>query len=170
MQRIVVVGCSGSGKSTLSRALAARLGLPAIHLDALYWRPGWTPSKAGDFRQRVAAATAGDRWVCDGGYSSTYDLRFPRADLVVWLDRPRWLCLWRVARRWLGHLGRTRPDMGPDCPEKIDLDFILFIWRWRRVNRPVLETGLALYAPRTPLVVLRTDQEVAAFLAARAGG
>lgn len=164
-QRIVIVGCSGSGKSSLARALSARLDLPVIHLDALYWRPGWTPSSNETFRARVAKAVAGDAWICDGGYSSTYDLRLPRADLVIWLDRSRWRCLWRVVIRWLTHIGRTRADMGPDCPEKIDLEFVLFIWNWRRRNRPTLEAGLARFAPEAPLTVLRSDRQVADFLA-----
>ncbi|MDP1632839.1 MAG: hypothetical protein Q8L66_15590 [Caulobacter sp.] len=164
MQRILILGCPGAGKSRLSRALGARLDLPLVHLDALYWRPGWVASALKDFRVRVAAAVASDRWICDGGYGSTYDLRLPRADLIIWLDTPRWLCLLRVMLRWLTHLGRTRADMGPDCPEKVDAAFITYIWRWRRDNRPTLEAALARLAPATPLVTLRSDRAVTAFL------
>ncbi|CAN5143932.1 ATPase AAA [soil metagenome] len=164
MRRIVVLGCSGSGKSTLSRRLGARLGLPVVHLDALYWAPGWTPRPLDEFRARVATAVSGDGWVCDGGYSNTHDLRFPFADTVIWLDRPRALCLWRVVLRWLGHLGRTRVDMGEGCPEKIDLEFVAFIWNWRRVSRPKIEASLARYAPDTPRIVLTSDRDVDRFL------
>lgn len=164
MRRIVIVGCPGSGKSTLARALASRLGLPVIHLDALYWRPGWRPSTTGAFRARVAEAVAGETWICDGGYGSTYDLRLPVADLIVWLDRPRGVCLWRVLTRWLTHIGKTRPDMAPDCPEKVDGEFVLYIWNWRRRNRPALQAALARFAPDVPLAVLRSDRQVVTFL------
>ena len=40
--KILVLGCSGSGKSTFSRELAARTGLPLIHLDNIWWRPDQT--------------------------------------------------------------------------------------------------------------------------------
>lgn len=166
MQRIVILGCSGSGKSTLARRLGDKLGLPVVHLDALFWRPGWVESDPQDFRDRVAQAVAGDRWVCDGGYSKTYDLRFPRADTVVWLERPRWLCLTRVTLRWLRHWRRSRPDMGPGCPEKVDLAFYAFIWTWEKRTRPKIEAGLARYAPATPRIVLDSDAAVEAFLAA----
>lgn len=165
MQRIVILGCSGSGKSTLARRLGDKLDLSVVHLDALFWEPGWVESEPQDFRDRVAQAVAGDRWVCDGGYSRTYDLRFPRADTVIWLDRPRWLCLWRVTLRWLRHWGRTRPDMGLDCPEKVDLAFYAFIWNWETRTRPKIEAGLAQYAPGTPRIVLDSDRAVEAFLA-----
>lgn len=166
MQRIVILGCSGSGKSTLAHRLGEKLRLPVVHLDALFWQPGWVESDPAVFRGRVAAAVAGDRWVCDGGYSKTFDLRFPRADTVIRLDRPRWLCLWRVTLRWLKHWRRTRPDMGPGCPEKVDLAFYPFIWNWRGRTRPKIEAGLDRYAPDTPRIVLRSDTAIEAFLAA----
>ena len=52
MKRIIVVGSQGSGKTRLSLALGKKLGLPVIHLDVLYWRPGWKPSDKEDFRAR----------------------------------------------------------------------------------------------------------------------
>jgi adenylate kinase family enzyme len=165
MQRIVILGCSGSGKSTLARRMGDRLGLPVVHLDALFWLPGWVESDLASFRSRVAEAVAGDRWVCDGGYSRTYDLRFPFADTVIWLERPRWLCLWRVLKRSVSQLGRTRDDMAPGCPERLPQPkFLLFVWNWERVTRPKIEAGLARYAPTTPRVVLSSDVDVETFL------
>jgi adenylate kinase family enzyme len=166
MQRIVILGCSGSGKSTLARRLGEKLNLRVVHLDALYWLPGWVESDVAAFRARVEEALNTDRWVCDGGYSRTYDLRFPFADTVIWLERPRWLCLWRVIRRSVLQLGRTRIDMAPGCPERIpELKFLLFIWNWERLTRPKIEAGLARYAPKTPMVVLDSDAAVEAFIA-----
>lgn len=166
MQRIVILGCSGSGKSTLARRLGERLSLSVVHLDALFWEAGWVESQLPVFRKRVADALVGDRWICDGGYSRTYDLRFPYADTIIWLRRPRWLCLWRVTRRGLSQLGRTRADMAPGCPEKIpDLAFLRFIWNWEKRTRPKIEAGLARYAPATPRIVLSSDAQIDAFVA-----
>ena len=41
MERILIIGCGGAGKSTLARRLGEKTGLPVVHLDKLYWRPGW---------------------------------------------------------------------------------------------------------------------------------
>ncbi|MCA1843265.1 MAG: (d)CMP kinase, partial [Actinobacteria bacterium] len=61
-----VVGNSGSGKSTLAVALASRLGVPCLELDAVFHQPGWTELPVGEFRARVADAAAGHAWVIDG--------------------------------------------------------------------------------------------------------
>jgi adenylate kinase family enzyme len=41
MQRVLVIGSGGAGKSTFARRLAQWASLPLIHLDAIYWHPGW---------------------------------------------------------------------------------------------------------------------------------
>src|SRR5437899_8742589 len=90
LRRVVVLGCSGSGKSTLGWQLGRRLGLPVVHLDVLYWRPGWQEPDTASFRARTAAAGAGDAWISEGNYRETFDLRLPRADTVIILELPRW--------------------------------------------------------------------------------
>ena len=93
-------GGQGGGKTRLSLALGRKLDLPVIHLDVLYWRPGWKPSDKADFRKRVADAIAGDRWIVDGSFSGlAMDLTIARADLFVAIERPRWLRMWRVLMR-----------------------------------------------------------------------
>jgi adenylate kinase family enzyme len=74
MQRINVIGTSCSGKTTLARAVAERLSLPYVELDALFWGRGWTPVPGATFRSLVQDAAAGQRWVIDGGYSPIRDL------------------------------------------------------------------------------------------------
>jgi adenylate kinase family enzyme len=100
-QRVVVVGTSGCGKTTLARALARRLDLPHVELDALHWGPGWTEPPVELFRQRVEAALRGDGWVADGNYSKVRDLVWGRAELLVWLDYALPLVMARLVRRTL---------------------------------------------------------------------
>jgi len=127
MRRIVILGNAGSGKSTLARRLGARLGFPVVHLDVLFWEPDWKEPDNEAFRARVGAAIAGDAWVSDGNYlSRTFDLRLPRADLVIWLDTPRLTCLWRVLVR--SALARPRPDLPAGCEERLfDREFLDFL-------------------------------------------
>jgi adenylate kinase family enzyme len=105
--RIAVMGTTCSGKSTLARALAERLDVPYLELDALYWGAGWAKPETEDFRRRVEPFVSEEAWVVDGNYTSTLgDLVLRRADTVVWLDLPLPRILWRVSRRTIGRVVR----------------------------------------------------------------
>ncbi|MGL4441550.1 MAG: topology modulation protein [Bosea sp. (in: a-proteobacteria)] len=163
-QRILVIGCSGAGKSTLGRKLAEKLALPLIHLDAEYWLPGWQQPSRADWREKVTVLAALDQWVMDGNYGGTFDLRMPRADVIVLLDLPRLVCLrgilWRPLRYW----GKQRPDMGPGCVERYDWPFVKYVWSFRDTERPKIMKAIATLGAGAKLVHLRSRREVAAFL------
>ena len=164
-QRIVIVGCSGSGKSTLARKLGLRLGLPVIHLDVLHYLPGWKRANLDAFRARVLEAHKGEAWISEGNFATwTFDIRLPRADAVIALERPRWLCLWRVFWRAAAER-RNRPDLPFGCPEQIDRDLVDYIWNYRKVGRPEIEAARLAYGRAAPIVRLYGDREIAAFLA-----
>jgi len=138
MQRVLVIGSPGSGKSTLATELARRTGLPLIHLDQEHWRSGWVEPPKDEWRRRVAELVAGNRWIIDGNYGGTLDLRLARADTLIDLEFPAWLCVWRILRRVAGSWGRVRPDMAEGCPEKFDFEFFRYVWTYRRQQRPKL--------------------------------
>jgi adenylate kinase family enzyme len=80
VERVLVIGGPGAGKSTLAARLGAALGLPVVHLDAHFWRPGWQESPRPEWAARVAELAAAERWVMDGHYAGTLAVR---ARLVV---------------------------------------------------------------------------------------
>jgi adenylate kinase family enzyme len=164
MNRIAIIGRSGGGKSTLARALGERLGLPVVHLDVLYWLPGWAKSEREPFRARLAAALAGGRWITDGNFTGhAADLHLAGAEMIVWVDQPRLLCLRRALTRAIRERGHSRSDMADGCDEKIDLEFLAYIWNWDRLTRPQVEAAIAQYAPHARIVRLTTDAQIAAF-------
>ncbi|HLI64847.1 MAG TPA: hypothetical protein VKU90_00665 [Caulobacteraceae bacterium] len=164
MRRIVILGCSGGGKSTLARALGERLGLPVVHIDALFWEPNWAEPDNDSFRARLTAAIAGDAWITDGNFvGRTFDLRLPRADAVIFVDQPRWLCLYRALRRWITGRGKRRADLAEGCNENFDWDFLEWIWTFERKARPRIEAAVASFGK--PLTTLKGDRGVREFLA-----
>ena len=166
MRRILIVGNSGGGKSTLARRLGEKLSLPVIHLDLIFWKPGWVEIGDDTFRVEVERALQAPAWICDGNFSGTWDLRMPLADTIVWLDQPRLLCVFRAVMRVVTYRGRrNRPDMAEGCDEKFDPKFYRYIWGYDAKVAPRLEAALAQYGRHARVLRLRSDREIAAFLA-----
>ncbi|MFN2412945.1 MAG: DNA topology modulation protein [Pyrinomonadaceae bacterium] len=135
MQRILVIGSCGAGKSTFSARLGQILHLPVIHLDTQYWKPNWIEPDKSEWRETVIEILRGDRWIIDGNYSGTLELRLAACDTVVFLDFSRYLCIYRVLKRAIRYRGKTRPDMASGCVEKIDLSFLKWTWSYRERSR-----------------------------------
>jgi adenylate kinase family enzyme len=142
MRRILVIGPCGAGKSTAAVEIGRLLDLPVHHLDRLHWREGWIESSREELLAALAPIMAGERWLIDGNYGGTMAQRIERADTVVYLDYPTWLCLWRAAGRVRRYRGRPRPDMAPGCPERFDLAFFWYILTFRRGPRRRTEERL----------------------------
>lgn len=161
MARIVILGCAGTGKTTLARRLAERSGAPLISLDAI-WQPHWTERDVPEFRSLIEQAHAGDAWISEGNFAlATFDLRLPRATLVVWLERSRLICAWRAITRVLKP-GPSKPGES-HCIGKLP-DVLTFIRRFNRINRPRIEEARLSHGPTVPVKILSSDQEIAAFL------
>lgn len=164
--RVLVIGCSGGGKSTLSRKLSGRLDLPYVSMDReFYWLPGWIKRPKGEERAMIAARVAENRWIMDGSGASTFDLRLPRTDLVIWVRVPRRICLWGLACRVASSFGRVRPDMAPGCPEQLpDREFLSYIWNFERRVSPVIVKAIDRYSPEMPVLTLRSRRDMRALV------
>ena len=168
MERVVILGPVGSGKSRLAAKLAERTKLPVIHLDLLFWRPGWTPAPQEEARQALREALAAERWILDGNFlpeeSEGWDERFERADTVVFLDVARRTCLRRVVGRALRDRGARRPDLPEGCEEGLGLDVIRWIWSYSRQERPRVLSLLDRVEGRAAVHRLRSARDVERFL------
>ena len=162
-KRILLLGCGGAGKSTLARQLGAALGLPVVHLDSLYWRPGWVPMEQEAWRSTVEGEIARDTWIIDGNFAGTLELRLLRAQAAVYLDYPRAVCLAGVLKRVWTARGRVRPDMGAGCPERLDLDFLRWVWDFPRRDGVRVRALLAAH-PEVTCVTLKSRRETRTFL------
>ena len=167
MERIVILGNSGSGKSTLARALGAKLGLKVIHLDPLFWEPGWTEPTTEAFRARLTAAMPPDRWITEGNYlTRTFDMRLPYADTIIVLEVPRLACMWRAF--WRSVFARPRPDLPAGCSEGLRSDLTQFLretWNYEQ-RRVRMEAAIPKMASQAAVVRLRTRGDVVRFLKA----
>ncbi|MFC3323107.1 hypothetical protein [Mesorhizobium cantuariense] len=159
------MGCSGSGKSTLARALSTKLDLPYISMDrSFFWLPGWILREQSTIRLMVAEAVEAERWIMDGTGLNTFDLRLPRTDVVLWLRMPRMTCFVGVLRRWVHYWRQSRPDMADGCPERLDIEFLRYIWNFERVQTPEIKEKLMRYAQSARVFELRSRIELNALL------
>jgi adenylate kinase family enzyme len=132
MKRILVIGCCGAGKSTFSKELSAKLNLPLVHLDRLFWKPGWIEQEDLVFTDLLKTELAQAEWIIDGNYLKNLPLRLESADTVILLDLNRWICTWRVLKRWLYREGYQAVG----CPQKIDIAFLKYVfWDYPQRDR-----------------------------------
>lgn len=164
MQRVAIVGCGGAGKSVLARKLGELTGIEVFHLDALLWRPGWVMTPKDEELALQQALIVRPTWIIDGNYGGTQPVRLEAADTIVFLDLSRWICLWRVVKRTIRYHRKTRPDMGPDCPERVDLGFWKWIWDYPAHSRPRTVAWIEQYREGRRIEVLNSPREVQAFL------
>ena len=155
-RRIVVLGCSGSGKTSLTRQIGEKTGLPVICLDEMSRRL----SSKGDrsfFRSLLDEAHAKDAWISDGNFAQvSFDIRLPRAELILWLELPRILCAWRACRRVLR---QGEPHKLRELPA-----VLAFIWRFDRVNRSRIEVARWTHGAEVPVIYLKSGREITRFL------
>lgn len=163
MERILLIGCGGSGKSTLARQMGAKLSIPVLHLDQLWWKPGWVESDREEFDAKLAAETEKPQWIMDGNFNRTLPMRLAKCDTVIYLDFNRFVCLWSVVKRVASNLGKTRPDMGDGCPERFDLQFMKWIWNYNKKNR-ANNYRLLGEAKHARIIVLKNRRQVRDFL------
>jgi adenylate kinase family enzyme len=164
LKRILVIGSGGSGKTTFARRLGERTNLPLIHLDALYWRPGWDPTPADEWRTKVETLVSGPAWIMDGNYGGTLNIRLEACDAVVFLDIPRLVCLWRVVRRQLQHGGQHRAELTEGCPERLTWEFLKWIWTYPARRRGAILRRLDEVKAQKRVYVLRSSDEMDRFL------
>jgi len=165
MHRVLVIGAGGSGKTTLARRIAEATGLPLVHLDSLYWRPGWEPTPREEWNARVAEVARRPEWVMDGNYGGTLDVRIEAADTIVFLDWPRPSCLWRVIKRRLEFAGRSRPSLPEGCPERLSFEFLRWVWDDPTHRRPGILERWSRVRDEKSVAVLRNRAQVEAFVA-----
>ena len=164
MQRILVIGSGGAGKSTFSPKLGEILGLPVIHLDTLFWKPGWVETPKDEWANRIATEIQRPRWIIDGNFGGTMELRLAACDTVIFLNLSRWVCLWRVLYRRIKYHRKGRPDMTAGCPEQLDLEFLKWVWNYPTAKAPKILERLESLKATAQIYVLRSPREVEAFL------
>ena len=163
MKRVLIIGCGGAGKSTLARALGEKTGLPVVHLDSIFWLPGWVEMEKDAFDQRLREEMAKETWIMDGNFNRTMEERIAHCDTIIYLDFSRFACLRGVLKRVITTYGKVRPDMGEGCPERLDWEFLKWVWNFNK-NKQERYYRMLNEAEGKETVVLKNRRMVKRFL------
>jgi adenylate kinase family enzyme len=164
MKRTLIIGSGGAGKSTLARRLGEKTGIEVVHLDKLFWNPGWVRTEKKEWLEIVRQVIEKESWIMDGDFGSTLGMRADAADTIIFMDIPRHVCVYRIVKRWVMYNRDTRPDMAAGCEERFDWEFLLWVWNYPKRSKPGKELVLNRYANEKTVIRLRSNREIEEFL------
>jgi len=180
--KIAIIGNPGSGKSTLATQLHTITGIPVYHLDQYFWKPGWQRPDRDEFAKihhalcdkdddlpadlsSIASAnteTVRKGWIIEGMATRHFDYRAEKADVIIFLDIPLWLCLYRIFKRAFTGYGTIRDSSAQGCPERMpDREFLSYVWSFNRKHKPIIQDLLEKHKDQKKTFVITNNKELA---------
>ena len=138
MKKILIIGNVGAGKTTFALKLSEKLNIPLVHLDKLYWCGRWEHISREEFDDLLGAELEKPEWIIDGNFNRTLPRRLECCDTVFFFDFSPFVCLWGVTKRVINNYGKTRSDMGGECPEyfdKMKIELYKNVFKYNKNNR-----------------------------------
>ncbi|MEC4020477.1 topology modulation protein [Streptomyces sp. H27-D2] len=155
MKKVAIVGCGGSGKSYLARQVGKILDAPVTHLDAAFYDDEWNALPMEKFSEVQRGLVAKPRWVIDGNYNSTLQIRLEACDTVVLMDVSTPAALWGIVSRQIRHGAGHK---GNGVHNRIHWGVIKYVATYRRKMRPRVMMKIEEFAAGHAEVVLLTSR------------
>ena len=173
MRRIIITGMAGSGKSTLACQMAAVLDIEVFHMDSIIWQADWAKRSLLEWTGHLKEIVQKESWIIEGkGKLDTrkiaYDIQFPMADTIIFLDFNKYLCLWRICKRTLQCFGKHKVELSPEYPERFrgSLALLKRVWKNFQQERLAILEELEQYANRDgkKIISIENPSQVKSFL------
>ncbi|MDX3435593.1 P-loop NTPase family protein [Streptomyces stelliscabiei] len=155
MKKVAIVGCGGSGKSYLARELGKILDAPVTHLDAAFYDDEWNALPMDKFTELQRDLVAKPRWVIDGNYNSTLQVRLEACDTVILMDVSTISALYGIFSRQLRHGAGHK---GNGVHNRIHWGVIKYVATYRCKMRPRVMAKIDEFASSRADVVLLTNR------------
>ena len=163
--KIAIIGYSGSGKSTLAKQLSTYYKIPVLFLDKVKFLPNWVDHGLDESRLMVQDFMKNDSWVIDGNYRDFLQRqRLEEATKIIFLDFPRYSCLYRAFKRYCKYKNKTREDMANGCFEKMGFEFVNWILREGRTKEIKSHYDEIKKEFADKIVILRNQKEIDLFV------
>ena len=159
MERVIIIGCPGSGKSTFARKLKSITDLPLYHLDMLFWNEDRTTVSKEVFTRQLQEIMSSAKWIIDGNYAATMEMRIKECDTIFFLDYPTNVCIEGIQAR----KGQPRSDMPWVESVEDDEDFIDFVNKYNSESRPKVVALLDKYSEKN-IVIFKTRNDSEEYL------
>ena len=98
--------------------------------------------------------SSGESWIIDGNYGDSLAIRVTRCDTIVFFDLPRVTCIWGVLQRWPVNRFERRAELPEGCTERVNLEFLLWVWRYPRTSRPRIAAALQQAGPEVKIMTI----------------
>ncbi|MFA6386201.1 MAG: hypothetical protein WCW04_00305 [Candidatus Paceibacterota bacterium] len=154
-KKVIIIGGGGSGKSSLADRMGKYTGYPVYHLDNLLLDSNWQQKPKNQWEEISQVFLTKDAGIVDGNYSSSIPNRVKWADVIIYIDIPTHVQLWRITRRYIRNkLGLDKRCGFPDgSKEKIGMKFILWTYHWNSNHREKLLSMLDLEKDKKVLII-----------------
>lgn len=159
MKKAIIIGCPGSGKTTFAEKLQKCTGLPLYYLDAIWHKPDKTHIPREEFDQRIAEIFETPRWIIDGNYKRTIEMRMKQCDTVFLFDLPVEMCLQGVTDR----VGKERYDL-PWLETELDPEFKQFIEDFPKDTLPYIYELIEKYKDGKRVIIFKSREEADGFI------
>jgi adenylate kinase family enzyme len=163
MNRIVIIGSPGSGKSTLARKLGRKLQIQVVHLDRIFWQPGWKEKPRNRRIEILQERIRKKKWIIEGTYLDSSEPRLKAADTIIFLDIPFYICFQRIFVQRFMHQGEYRHDINEGCKDRLNMKRILKVLVFPIRGRIALKRKLRSYESKQ-IFWLRSSREIQDFL------
>ena len=117
-----------------------------------------------EWGRKVAELARERAWIIDGNYSGTMDIRLKEADTIIFLDYSRWMNIYGIVKRRIVYRKCSRPDMTEGCKEKLDWEFVKWVWNFEKEKAPLLREKLKKMEEKR-VYHFRSRKELKAWLA-----
>ena len=159
MNKAIIIGCPGSGKTTFAEKLQKCTDLPLYYLDAIWHKPDKTHIPREEFDQRIAEIFETPKWIIDGNYKRTIEMRMKQCDTVFLFDLPVEMCLQGVTDR----VGKERYDL-PWLETQVDPEFRQFIEDFPKDTLPYIYELIEKYKDDKRVIIFKSREEADGFI------
>lgn len=156
-KKIAIIGPPGSGKSTFAAKLGKKTQIPVHHLDRHMFEESGKKKDKQEFIEMQKAMLSAESWVVEGCSFSTWEMRFIQADLILYFDFNRVLCIWRLCKRFFNY----RKEFGG--LRAITWEILQYVWTFHKEKKTRLQQLRRRY-PGKELRIFINQKEVDRFL------